>query len=127
MIMEEILKKYKALAEKIRDFGIKNGFDSENHNRLKGEWLDYIVYFADSFTTCSVKLGIYEISFFSNKITIPVGVTEKKLEIEYEKSKKIIEKYISEFVKKTNEEIDKDKAERIEKLKKELEALEGGM
>lgn len=123
---EEQIKKLINLAKMYQKY-FSGKLQLNNHNTLQDDWkkVNHInVYFSSQYTDCSVSFNEIEVSLFTNKVYIPLDITDSKLEKTFEMAFNFLSDYKRDYTTKYKKEIEDKRQEKIESLKKQLEELQ---
>ena len=123
--MKTQIEKLIRLAKQYESFGTEYLFPNGRFTCVKKEGFNEVisVYFNNNWTTCEVRIRGFIISLYSGKITIPFDCTEEMIEESYLEACKELDNLINDSENKLREKYEREKQERIEELKKELETL----
>ena len=125
--MEKQIKKLNELALDFVDYGIGVGLQDThntltNTHKLEGFDMEVNIYFANSGSVWSITMCDVEITGYSSKITLPINSTLESLNEIHKECKKYLD-YLIENVANIKYSTLKEKAKKIQELKKEIDNL----
>lgn len=129
--MEEVISNLIQLAQEYKTFFINLKIKQE-YTHVRGPYVEDMfskykngesisIYLNDNYTICSVYFGRLEIALYKNTIEIPFDTKKEDLNEIYKDHYKFLKNLKTNVVKDFEKYLKKEKLERINSLKKELD------